>query len=139
MSTIGSEILPLSGNLTFNTVCGPSIAAASMAMSTVHFACTRPTRLGKFAVRLASASRVGKAVEPATVDGRRFLLIDDTAATGDSLRGSLGKPAQAGGACVVDIRVLVDRLTTAPMFCDGVSFLRSFLKLRELQDEGCSL
>jgi orotate phosphoribosyltransferase len=119
--TLDAEAAPLVGrvmtdlvrDLAFDAVGGLTLGADPVATSMLHAAAAAGGRLDAFVVRKAGkAHGLQQRIEGPSIQGRRVLIVEDTATTGASPLEA-ATAAREAGAEVVGIATIADRATGA--------------------------
>ena len=103
---VGSAILDLTADWTYDAVGGLTLGADPVATAMLH---ASRGRLDAFVVRKAEKQHgLQRRIEGPDVSGRFVLAVEDTSTTGDSVQTAVRALADAG-ATVVGVAVIVDR------------------------------
>jgi orotate phosphoribosyltransferase len=110
---VGSVLLDLTADLTYDAVGGLTMGADPVATAMLHAAAARGRTLDAFVVRKeAKAHGLQRRIEGPDVTGRRVLVVEDTSTTGGSPLAAVQALREAG-ADVVGVATIVDRATGA--------------------------
>jgi orotate phosphoribosyltransferase len=121
---VGTVLLDLTDDLTYDAVGGLTMGADPVATAMLHAAAKRGRKLDAFVVRKeAKAHGLQRRIEGPDVTGRRVLVVEDTSTTGGSPLTAVQALREAG-AEVVGVATIVDRATGAgeKIAAEGVEY-----------------
>ena len=106
---IGSVMLDLTSDWTYDAVGGLTLGADPVATAMLHAAAANGGALDAFVVRKSEkAHGLQRRIEGPSVTGRRVLAVEDTSTTGGSVLTAV-EALRADGAEVIGVAVIVDR------------------------------
>jgi len=131
---VGSVMLDLTNDLSYDAVGGLTLGADPVATSMLHAAAARGRKLDAFVVRKeGKAHGLQRRIEGPDVAGRRVLAVEDTSTTGGSVLTAV-EALRAAGADVVGVAVIVERGAAPAVSAAGIEYRAAF----SLDDLGLS-
>ena len=128
---VGSVMLDLTEDLSYDAVGGLTLGADPVAAAMLHAASSRGRKLDAFVVRKeGKAHGLQRRIEGPDVAGRRVLAVEDTSTTGGSVLTAVEALREAG-ATVVGVAVIVER-GAAPAVADAGLEYRAAYSLEDL-------
>lgn len=128
---VGTVMLDLTQDLSYDAVGGLTLGADPVATAMLHAAAARGRHLDAFVVRKAEkAHGLQRRIEGPDVAGRRVLAVEDTSTTGGSVMAAVEALREAG-AEVVGVAVIVER-GAAGMIADAGLEYRAAYQLADL-------
>jgi len=127
---VGTVMLELTKDLTYDAVGGLTLGADPVATAMLHATAASGRVLDAFVVRKAEkAHGLQRRIEGTEVAGRRVLAVEDTSTTGGSVLTAV-EALRVAAAEVVGVAVIVDRDTGAreKVEAEGLAYLYAFGK-----------
>jgi orotate phosphoribosyltransferase len=123
---VGSVMLDLTDDLSFEAVGGLTLGADPVATAMLHAAAARGRKLDAFVVRKeGKAHGLQRRIEGPDVAGRRVLAVEDTSTTGGSVLTAVEALREAG-ADVVGVAVIVERGAAPAVAAAGLDYRAAF-------------
>jgi orotate phosphoribosyltransferase len=123
---VGSVMLDLTDDLSYDAVGGLTLGADPVATAMLHAAAARGRKLDAFVVRKeGKAHGLQRRIEGPDVAGRRVLAVEDTSTTGGSVLTAVEALREAG-ADVVGVAVIVERGAAPAVEAAGLEYRAAF-------------
>jgi orotate phosphoribosyltransferase len=123
---VGSVMLDLTSDLSFDAVGGLTLGADPVATAMLHAAAARGRRLDAFVVRKEGKTHgLQRRIEGPDVAGRRVLAVEDTFTTGGSVLTAVEALREAG-AEVVGVAVIVERGGASAIAAAGLEYRAAY-------------
>jgi orotate phosphoribosyltransferase len=123
---VGSVMLDLTSDLSYDAVGGLTLGADPVATAMLHAAAARGRKLDAFVVRKeGKAHGLQRRIEGPDVAGRRVLAVEDTSTTGGSVLTAVEALREAG-ADVVGVAVIVERGAAPAVSAAGLEYRAAF-------------
>jgi orotate phosphoribosyltransferase len=123
---VGSVMLDLTDDWTYDAVGGLTLGADPVAAAMLHAAAARGRKLDAFVVRKeGKAHGLQRRIEGPDVTGRRVLAVEDTSTTGGSVLTAVEALREAG-AEVVGVAVIVERGAADAVAAAGLDYRAAF-------------
>lgn len=123
---VGTAMLDLTADWSYDAVGGLTLGADPVATAMLHAAAARGRALDAFVVRKAGkAHGLQRRVEGPDVAGRRVLVVEDTSTTGSSALTAVEALREAG-AEVVGVAVVVERGAAAAVAAAGLPYRAAY-------------
>jgi orotate phosphoribosyltransferase len=123
---VGSVMLDLTDDLSYDAVGGLTLGADPVATAMLHAAAARGRKLDAFVVRKeGKAHGLQRRIEGPDVAGRRVLAVEDTSTTGGSVLTAV-EALRDAGADVVGVAVIVERGAAPAVEAAGLEYRAAF-------------
>lgn len=129
---VGSVMLDLTADLTFDAAGGLTLGADPIGTAMLHVAAARGRKLDAFVVRKqGKAHGLQRRIEGPDVAGRRVLAVEDASTTGASVLAAVEALREAG-AEVAAVAVIVERGAADAIAAAGLEY-RAAYSLADLE------
>jgi orotate phosphoribosyltransferase len=123
---VGSVMLDLVADLSFDAVGGLTLGADPIGTAMLHVAAARGRKLDAFVVRKqGKAHGLQRRIEGPDVAGRRVLAVEDASTTGASVLSAVDALREAG-AEVVAVAVIVERGAAGAIASAGLEYRAAY-------------
>lgn len=123
---VGSVMLDLTADLSFDAVGGLTLGADPIATAMLHVAAARGRKLDAFVVRKeGKAHGLQRRIEGPDVAGRRVLAVEDASTTGGSVLAAVDALREAG-ADVVAVAVIIERGAASAVAEAGLEYRAAY-------------